>query len=88
MAPEAPERDASESFEPAPQNRQLSTEPVALSDGSEDAPKAPVDQATAAPAIAAAAAKKTVPSLKSAPARRHSARNPLGERNPLCLLLP
>ena len=68
MAPEAPERDASESFEPAPRNRQLSTEPVVLSDVSEDAPKAPIDEVTVAPAVSAPAVPKTVPSLRAAPA--------------------
>ena len=68
MAPEASKRDAPEWVEPAPRNRQLSTEPVVLSDGSEDAPKAPVDKATVAPAVAAPAALKKVPSLTSAPA--------------------
>ena len=68
MAPETAKRDTSESIEPAPRNRQLSTEPVVLSDGSEDAPKTSVDEVTVATTVAAPASPKTVPSLISAPA--------------------
>ena len=88
MAPEATKRDAPELVKRAPRTRQLSTKPLVLSDGSEVDPKAPVDQATVAPAVAASATPKTVPSLTSAPAWRQSARSPLGGRHLLCLLRP
>ena len=86
IAPEAPKRDASESVEPAPRNRPLSTEPVVLSDGSEDAPKTPVDQATVAPAVAALTAKKTVPSLTSAPAPAALGPEPVRPKAPVAPL--